>query len=497
MSLATRCKRLVYLLHRWLGIAGCVLMLLWFVSGITLLFVGYPKLTPGERLAPMPALSVADCCVQPDALDARLHAGGVTLTSIRGAPHYVIGHGAGQRVFDAVSGTPASAVDANAALAAARSFAPGAQARHAGVVDEDRWTHSSRLNAHRPLHRVALSGSYTGDVYVSGTTGEVVLDAPLLQQRLNYVGAWLHWLYMFRTQSVDPVWTWTVIALSALGTLTALTGIVVGVWRWRFRARYANGSRSPYREPWMRWHHIAGLSFCAFVLAWVFSGLMSMNPLGVFTPAGPAPDRIAYRGAPAHAPALDHPDAILHALATQGFAAVELHWRQLGGRPYVLAFDAAAESRIVRADGPALDVLPHWPADEVLHAARTLLAAPARAHEVLHAPDLYYYPRHAEAMNGHLRRGLPALRVDFADAGKTRAYIDLSTGEVARTLASSQRVERWLFYFLHSWDVPVLLRQGTARDSALILLSLGGIVVSASGLCIGWRRLRHGARRTI
>ena len=43
-------KRLLYQLHRWTGIAACVLMLLWFVSGMVMLFVGYPKLTPWERL---------------------------------------------------------------------------------------------------------------------------------------------------------------------------------------------------------------------------------------------------------------------------------------------------------------------------------------------------------------------------------------------------------------------------------------------------------------
>ena len=75
-----------------------------------------------------------------------------------------------------------------------------------------------------------------------------------MQQRWNYVGAWLHWLYFLRMQSVDPVWTWVVIALSALCTLVAVSGIVVG-WRWRFRGHYRSGAKTPYVEPWMRWHH--------------------------------------------------------------------------------------------------------------------------------------------------------------------------------------------------------------------------------------------------
>jgi hypothetical protein len=34
-------------------------MLLWFVSGMVMLFIGYPKLTPGERLAALPVLGDA------------------------------------------------------------------------------------------------------------------------------------------------------------------------------------------------------------------------------------------------------------------------------------------------------------------------------------------------------------------------------------------------------------------------------------------------------
>ena len=49
-TLGSRSRRLCYQLHRWTGIFACLLMLLWFASGMVMLFVGYPKLTPWERL---------------------------------------------------------------------------------------------------------------------------------------------------------------------------------------------------------------------------------------------------------------------------------------------------------------------------------------------------------------------------------------------------------------------------------------------------------------
>src|SRR5690606_22019151 len=94
MSMATRAKRLTYLLHRWTGVAGCLLMVLWFISGVVMLYVGYPKLTPWERLGALPALDATQCCMP---VDRALVLGGVQtplqslrLTSVRGQPHYLV-----------------------------------------------------------------------------------------------------------------------------------------------------------------------------------------------------------------------------------------------------------------------------------------------------------------------------------------------------------------------------------------------------------------------
>ena len=43
--------RYLHLLHRWLGIGLGLFVLLWFLSGLVMLFVSYPKLTKTERLS--------------------------------------------------------------------------------------------------------------------------------------------------------------------------------------------------------------------------------------------------------------------------------------------------------------------------------------------------------------------------------------------------------------------------------------------------------------
>ncbi len=493
MSMASRCKRAVILVHRWTGVATCVLMALWFASGMVMLFVGYPKLLPAERLAGLPALppsSAGGCCVDPDALPGVNAATRLVLTSIRGRAHYVMTTPAGIAVFDATSGRRAGPVDGAGALEAARSFLPGAGARLAGQVVEDRWTHARALDAHRPLHVVELDDAAATRLYVSSATGQVLLDAPRAERAWNYVGAWLHWLYMFRSQPRDPVWSWTVIALSAAGTVAALAGALNGIWRWRFAGRYKSGARTPFRAGAMRWHHVLGMAFGAVLLSWIFSGLMSMNPLGVFD-ARVRPDTAAFAGATPGARRLPVavPDALAR-LQAQGFVPRELEWRVLGGEPYLLARDGAGRTRLLVADGAGIAVLVRWPDARLLAAARALLPAAPTGHARVAQYDAYYYKRGAQSMYGDDERRLPALRVDFGDAGATSAWIDPATGEVAASMDRAQRAGRWLFNLLHSWDLPAMLDASWAREAVLLLLGAGGLLLSGTAVAIGVRRLR-------
>jgi hypothetical protein len=477
----------------------CLLMLLWFVSGVVMLFVGYPKLTPWERLAALPPLPEQACCIAPEA--ALPHSpsaetvSSIVLTSIRGQPHYVLTEGHGrQSVIDARSGLAGPPATAALALAEARAFLPGAGADYAGTIGEDRWTHARALDPHRPLHVVEMRDAASTRLFISSATGQVLLDAPLGQRLWNYGGAWLHWLYMFRDRPVDPVWSWTVIILSGIGVITALTGLLNGIWRWRFTGRYKNGTKSPFRETALRLHHMFGLGFGLILCTWIFSGLMSMNPLGIFDAKGLKPDSAAYRhGSPVtHRPGISVP-AALSLLAGRGFHASELEWRVLNGQPFILARASTGATRLLVQSDTGVQVMDRWPDIALLAAAKHLLPAPIVAHQTLDRYDAYYYKRETPSMYGGHERRLSALRIVYGDPESTWVHLDVHTGDIELSMDRSQRLGRWLFNLLHSWDVPALLHAGWTREALLALLSIGGMFLSLTGIVIGTRRLRKRA----
>ena len=497
-------KRWLFLLHRWLGVLLCAFFALWFVSGMVMMYVGYPKLTPAERLAHLPPLRPAAVGLEPAQALARAGLEG-PLQDLRlaqasggravylatpatpdeaGTPRKRRGRAA--TVIDANTGEVLRRVDRAHAVASAQAFAPGGGAgvAYLDVVGEDAFTHSRALDPHRPLHRLRLGDRDGTVVYVSGTTGEVVRDATRTERVWNYAGAWLHWLYPLRGGVFDAYWADVVNWLSIAGIAAALAGTVVGVLRWRFAGRYKSGSRSPYRGGMMRWHHVLGLLFALTTTTWIFSGLMSMNPWKVLDGGAP-PLRLQamHEGALALPP---QPATVQALLAAASPNTRELQWARTAGHTLVLAHGPAGAPQVLEA----ATAQPYaWGEGALLQAAARLLPYPVARTETLQAYDLHYYDRAPHTMSGGADKPLPVLRVVFDDPHATWVHIDPHTGAVLGRTDRHRRASRWLFAMLHSWDWRPLLERRPLWDIVLIGLSLGGAALSLTGVVIGWRRL--------
>ena len=58
-------RRQLYLWHRYLGIALCAMFIIWFVSGVVMLYVRMPILYPAERFGYLNAFDPADVRLTP------------------------------------------------------------------------------------------------------------------------------------------------------------------------------------------------------------------------------------------------------------------------------------------------------------------------------------------------------------------------------------------------------------------------------------------------
>lgn len=477
-AILKRGKRWLFLGHRWLGIVTGVLFVAWLLSGLVMLYVGFPSLTEAERRAGLPALALDRVAVAPgEILAGSEPPRDLRLEMLADQPVYrITGWDGARRTLSAQDGTPVGEIGVEKALAVAARD-PRAVAPHVlGTVGRDQWSVTARFDPLRPFHLVGLGDGDGTRLYVSSLTGEVALDTTRTERLWNWFGAIPHWIYLTPLRAEAELWRDVVLWVSGVAILNAVAGLVAGIVRFRLRRRYPSGAATPYRGL-AAWHHLGGLIGGASLLAFIVSGWLSMNPNRWFSSPSPTHEMLErYAGRP-DAPPVDlarlregvGPDAV-----QVRFGLVGGHWRTL-----VLRRDGRIERCCAPANETDEDV-----ARAILEAAPRLLpgATLLRA-ETLTEEDAYWYSRRRE-------RVLPVIRAVFGDADATWFHIDPRSGEVLGRLDRSGRVNRWLFDALHTLDLAILLRHPPARDLAIWLLSAAGLVISVSGTVLGWRRLR-------
>jgi uncharacterized iron-regulated membrane protein len=463
----------LYIIHRWVGIVTCLLFAIWFVSGLVMIYVPFPELTRAEQLEHLPAIKWVNVQVLP----AMTGIESATLEMEGDRPVWRISPWEGpQRTILAEDDTASGETNELYARRIAEMFA-GAPVADIEQIERDQWTVAGGFNRHRPLWKASLAGPGGHVLYVSSKTGAVVLDTNAKERFWNWLGSVPHWIYLTAIRQDNAVWRQVVMWVSGPCIIVAIAGMWIGILRTRIgRRRFKGGRIHPYRA-WFAWHYWAGMIGGLFLLAWIFSGWLSVDPFRLFASEGIGDSgRIAYAGA-APMPTIGVP-----ALAERARDAKRVTLYRAAGRPLV-AIERQDGSRTV------LDAATLAPAhfdDRALVAAARLLmpGVPIVAVDRLTAPDAYWY--------GVLDQPpLPVLRVRYGDPAATWAHIDPATGRMLGDLDRKRRIYRWAFDLLHKWDFNVLTLNRPAWDIVLWLFSLVGIVTSVTGIWIGWKRLRR------
>jgi hypothetical protein len=493
-------RRWLYLTHRWLGVALCLLVAMWLFSGVVMMYVGFPNLEQQERLASLPVLEAESVAVAPNALLEQIDGSAVIddfrLTSVLGRPVWLLrtSDGATKGLFADTGEAVAQSVTAADALLAAQLYVDNVGIETStGVtfltrLEMDQWSVSSALHPHRPLYLVALNDAEDTQLYISSHIAEVVRDTNASERVWNWLGANLHWIYPLQLRRHPTVWHWVVVVLSLAGIVSIITGAIVGIVRLRLRKPYRGTDVTPYRGA-MKLHHILGLCVLLPLSTFMFSGLMSMNPWGVFNDDIPYSDHYtAYRGSPTVAVALTQSPtiaALRKALASHRDSR-EVVWQWLGGKPYQYSISGNNQRQSFTPSAPTgiRDREKGWEHAGVARLQEVMAGHAISASETLDAYDSYYYSHHDSW------RPLPALRVRFDDPAQTWFHVDLATGELLNRLTVTGRLQRWLYNGLHSLDFIVLIRNRPLWDVVVIALSIAGFVFALTSVVVGWRRLR-------
>ncbi len=400
-----------------------------------------------------------------------------------------------------------SRADADQALEIVRKWVPehASSLRYdAWLEDSDQWTLQGAQRSQMPLQRIALDDDQDTFYYVAEWSGEIVMKTDRSSRFKGFWSGVLHWVYFVPLRKHGYAWNQFIIWGSFAGGLMCLTGLGIGVWRLSMSGRFRQkrqASHTPY-SGLMRWHHYSGLLFGLLTFTWIISGAFSVNPFGMFSGGQrlTREQREVLTGGPVNFDPVSL-DAMSKGVAAIGehFPAKEIDVRQFRGELYLAAESPPSKSNPEVGTGP-VDHRMVWLArpedgtftkfeNSVMEdiAEETMAGVPVQDSEWLHEYDNYYRSRDNA-------RPLPVLRVRYLDDQRSWLYLDPQRGTVSQQTRFS-RMRRWLYNALHEFDVPFLYERRPLWDLAVILLSIGGNVLSGSTLWAMVKRLRRHGRR--
>jgi len=507
-------RKLLIYSHRWMGIGFGLLFVSWFISGIAFMYWGMPSLTPLERQAHQKPVDLSTATLTPVDAANRNEVRPASLRIEMKGDRPVYSFGRTAIYADTGELVPVLGADQQQAVEIIRKWVP----EHAATVrydkyleDSDQWTLQSAQRNQMPAHRIAVDDDADTYYYVSEGSGEIIMKTDRVGKFKGFWSGVLHWVYFPPLRKAGNAWTQFIIWGSVVGGIMCLSGLAAGVWRLslskRFRQKGVH-SHTPY-SGMMRWHHYSGLLFGLVSFTWIISGAISVNPWGLFSAGRGAglsrEDREVLTGG-----SLKLAGASVESLRA-GLDAIRKHFgpreieiQQFRGKLYMTANRpltdlgprvdrgqrgaTAGEYQMVWLADPEKGTFTKFENSDIEQIADKVMAGVAVQDRVwLTEYDNYYRSRENI-------RPLPVLRIRYLDEQRTWLYFDPHRGAITAQQRLS-RLNRWLYAGLHEFDFPFLYNSRPLWDIVVILLSIGGILLSSTTLWPMLKRLgRHGRR---
>lgn len=498
-------RKTLLLSHRYLGILLSLMVVMWFISGIVMMYAGgMPRLSPEMRLDRAARIDLSKVNFTPseaiEKADTGVRRG--TLFTLLGRPAYRFNN----TVVFADTGKRLDELTIDQARKVASSFlrVPEDKVQFVKTIDTiDQWTLQVRQ---MPLHKFAADDGQGSEIYIQPYSADIAAYTTSKGRMLSWFGVIPHWLYFTALRENQPLWFKILVWTSAAACVLAVIGLALGATLFRRPKPFKLSAAIPYKG-WMRWHYITGMVFGLFTVTWAFSGFLSMEPFEWTRAEGVKVPRNAFNGGPVDLAAFGRMDPSRWNQILNGRELKEVTYARIDGglyydvratsapldekrrerlhQPYYITGRAEDTRMLVSAD--TLEVR-RDPISVPTLMAKLTAAVPDTAvteHALLEDYDDYYYSR------GRITP-LPVLRVKFADPAETWVYIDPEMGQVLSEIPKYARLERWLYNGLHSLDFSFWYNKRPLWDIGMLTLLGGGLVSSLLGLFFGIKRLKKG-----
>ncbi len=347
------------------------------------------------------------------------------------------------------------------------------------------WVLYSRYERVLPIYKFYFDDSEKHELFISGKNGDVQQLSTRSERIWAWFGAIPHKLYIPAVRKDLDLWKGFITVGALFCVLASLSGIFVGFYVLMVRHRQTRRWESPYRKRWFYLHHVVGLIFSFFLLAWGISGYFSMNriPQWLIDSEGKyifsQSSMWGKKSLSLNAYKLDY-----RQLKSVYPDLKEVRWTHFRDIP---AYEIIAGDQELVIDASTTQV------KELYIPQETVIAGLKHIHgddvkydiSVLNEYDDYYLSRkHATGYT------LPVYKILVDDNISSRYYVNPKTGYV-RYLNNNKMVRKWVFSGIHYLNIKWLIDRPVLWTICIWVLCLGCSFVCLSGAWLGYKYLKR------
>lgn len=481
-------------LHKWTGIVISLFFIMWFVSGIVLLYHKYPRVTDKDHYAHMEGLdttALPELYSLPGLTDSTAvkslsvckEFGEVAWTisgvsSRKENPMAAKPDRGGKYVFAGDTLIPQSGVTSARLDSIAELWAGSSRIMKVDTLHErQQWILYERYEKSLPILRYFFDNPDKTEVFLSQKSGEVLQVSTSSERIWSWVGAIPHKLYLpFLRKDVER-WKNVLLIGGLLCFAAALTGMYMGIYYLCINRRKNREFNSPFKKRIWRYHHVAGLVFGIFLIGWGISGSLAMQRVPKWM--------VNYEGdyfvsssklwgkkpLPLKEYKLDYRDIFKKYRDVKSVS-----WEHFGKTPaylivsgdkeiYVDASHEGCVKQLEISKGEIENAVERYFGEDVEY---TISLQNDYDEYYLSAPGDY---------------PLPVWKVNVENEDGVRMYVSPSDGYV-KYLNNNRMAKKWLFGATHFLNIKYFVLHKALRYASLWILSIGCVFVIATGIGI-------------
>ena len=461
MNSFKKVKNNVVKFHRFSGTIMAFMMLVWFLSGFVLLFYEFPEWENKNQLQYLKNIS-SDEISFPDSVIAKK-------TEI-----YKLNNDLVYKFDDVVcdqSFQPIKKLSIqNAVKFVSEKFDISFKNYETESISEpDIWLKSNSIKCCSEIIKINFDDKNKSQVYLNLNTAEIIQFTTEEERFFAWIGAIPHLIYFKDFSGSNFFWKWIIFFLSGFGSLMAFAGLMSGLIK---SVRKKKKKLTPYGSRLYKLHHYLGFVFGLVTFTWVFSGLMSLQPLELFldkTEEILLKEKWNSNFTNAVIEKTDFQN--LNFNNVKKISITNFSDEQIN----ILKFSEFEEVRLLSGEfhNRNSEIL----IEQIVKHIQFVYDLPVEQIKVLNSFDNYYFEKKR-------KKNLPVIKVEFKNNIKSIFYFDPLNYEIVKTTNKISRLNRWVYKALHRFDFLNL----NLRKPLMLFLLAGGTLLSITGTLFYFRK---------